>query len=76
MIRSERVEGELIGSIDGTIVHDVCLSIPGVPAMWDCVNGIVGLMNRLVIRARLRCAECGCFPRARHRMRGKWVFPG
>ena len=38
---SERVEGDLIGSLDGTIVCDVCLSVQGVSAMWDYVNGIV-----------------------------------
>ena len=41
---SERVDGddyELIGSIDGTTVSDVCLSEPGEPAMWQFVDGIV-----------------------------------
>ena len=32
---------ELIGSIDGTIVRDVCISETGEPPMWEYVDGVV-----------------------------------
>ena len=31
--------------------------------------------NGCAVRARLKCAECGCFPGRDSEVHGKWVLP-